>query len=278
MVIPRVENATATRSKAVPSLSIIIPAYNEERRIARTLDDILSFIASQTYTSEVIVIDDGSEDGTSAVVRERVHPYELAGFALRVVRNEPNRGKGYSVKRGIEEAEGAIALFTDADLSSPITEAPKLLAPITSGTADLVFGSRALRRELNAVRQPRARDFAGRTFNLFVKLMTGLPFKDTQCGFKAFRREALLPVFRLMRVERFGFDPEMLYIACKLGLRLLEVPVVWNHSEGSKVRFVRDSSRMLLDLATIRINHRLGYYDVHVPDEAEMLSRPSLSG
>jgi glycosyltransferase involved in cell wall biosynthesis len=268
----------AVKGKTGPSLSIIIPAYNEERRIGPTLDEILSFIASQTYTSEVIVIDDGSEDGTSAIVCERVHRYQLAGFALRVVRNEPNRGKGYSVKRGIEEAEGAIALFTDADLSSPITEAPKLLEPITAGTADLVFGSRALRRDLIAVRQPRARDFAGRSFNLFVKLMTGLPFKDTQCGFKAFRREALLPVFRLMRVERFGFDPEMLYIARKFGLRLLEVPVVWNHSEGSKVRFVRDSSRMLLDLATIRINHRLGYYDVHVPDDAEMLRRPSLSG
>jgi glycosyltransferase involved in cell wall biosynthesis len=245
-------------------LSIVIPAYNEERRIGPTLDSVLRFLKSQIYQSEVIVVDDGSSDNTANRVLERVPLYRDAGHELRVLINTPNRGKGYSVKRGVLEAVGEILLFTDADLSSPITEAPKLIDPIGRGRADVTFGSRALNPELIGVHQPRMRELGGSVFNLCMRTITGLRFKDTQCGFKAFRREAALPVFALQRVERFGFDPEVLYISKKQGNRLLEVPVVWNHCEGgelqNKLNYVRDSINMFTDLIRIRLNDLVGRY------------------
>ncbi|HLG14228.1 MAG TPA: dolichyl-phosphate beta-glucosyltransferase [Blastocatellia bacterium] len=242
-------------------LSIVIPAYNERERIGRSLDDVLRFLSSQPYRAEVIVVDDGSSDGTAAVVVARIEDYRRSGEELRLLTNNPNRGKGYSIKRGISEAAGDIVLFSDADFSSPITEAPKLIDPIIEGCADVTFGSRALDRSLIGVRQPLLRDFGGRVFNLLMKTVTGLRFKDTQCGFKAFRRDSALPVFRLQRIERFGFDPEVLYIARKRGLKLLEVPVAWNDSEGSKVSYLRDSPKMFLDLLMIRLNDLRGRYD-----------------
>ncbi|MFY9573484.1 MAG: dolichyl-phosphate beta-glucosyltransferase [Blastocatellia bacterium] len=241
-------------------LSIVVPAYNEEKRIARSLDEVLRFLKEQPYQAEVIVVDDGSSDGTSRTAESKVPEYITAGHELRVLTNTPNRGKGYSVKRGLIESNGEIVLFSDADFSSPITEAPKLIDPIADGRADVTFGSRALNRELIGVRQPLMRDFGGRVFNLIMKTITGLKFKDTQCGFKAFRREQALPVFRLQRIERFGFDPEVLYIAKKRGLRLLEVPVVWNDSEGSKVNYLTDSITMALDLIRVRLNDLTGRY------------------
>jgi glycosyltransferase involved in cell wall biosynthesis len=245
-------------------LSIVIPAYNEENRIGRSLDEILQFLSSAPYRAEVVVVDDGSKDGTAQVVSARVADYREAGHELRVLTNNPNRGKGYSVRRGIGEASGDIVLFTDADLSSPISETPKLVDPIVEGRADVAFGSRALNRELIGVRQPLMRDFGGRVFNFFMKAITGLDFKDTQCGFKAFRRDAAVPVFDLQIIERFGFDPEVLYIAQKRGLRLLEVPVVWNHCEGgelqSRANYMRDSVRMFSDLIRIRMNELAGRY------------------
>jgi glycosyltransferase involved in cell wall biosynthesis len=245
-----------------PSLSIIIPAYNEETRIGTTLDAILDFLSHQPYLAEIVVVNDGSTDFTADVVSSRHKDYAAAGIDLRILTNEPNRGKGYSVKRGVIEAKSDIVLFTDADLSSPITEAPKLIQPIQQGQADLVFGSRALDRSLIAVRQPLARDFGGRIFNLLMRLIIGLPFKDTQCGFKAFRRPLTLPAVKLQRVERFGFDPELLYIARKRGLKLLEVPVAWSHSEGSRVSFLRDSIKMFADLIVIRLNSARGLYSI----------------
>jgi dolichyl-phosphate beta-glucosyltransferase len=245
-------------------LSIVIPAYNEEKRIGPTLDQILRFLKAQTYGAEVIVVDDGSSDETAKRVSEKVSQYHDAGHELRVLINTPNRGKGYSVKRGLTEAVGEVLLFTDADLSSPITEAPKLIDPLAAGLADVAFGSRALKRELIGVHQPRMRELGGTVFNLCMRTITGLKFKDTQCGFKAFRREAALPVFALQRVERFGFDPEVLYIAKKQGNRLLEVPVVWNHCEGgelqNKLNYVRDSINMFADLIRIRLNDLAGRY------------------
>jgi glycosyltransferase involved in cell wall biosynthesis len=245
-------------------LSIVIPAYNEEKRIGRSLDEILRFLEAQTYRAEVIVVDDGSTDDTAKQVSDRMSRYNDAGHELRVLINTPNRGKGYSVKRGLTNARGEILLFTDADLSSPIDEAPKLINPIAEGRADVVFGSRALRPELIGVHQPRMRELGGAIFNLCMRTITGLKFKDTQCGFKAFRREAALPVFVLQRIERFGFDPEVLYIARKQGNRLLEVPVVWDHSEGgelqSKLNYVRDSINMFADLIRIRMNDLAGRY------------------
>jgi glycosyltransferase involved in cell wall biosynthesis len=241
-------------------LSIIIPAYNEEKRIGQSLDDVLRFLSSEHYSAEVIVVNDGSRDRTAEVVNNRVSKYRAAGFDLRLLTNDPNRGKGYSIKRGMSEAAGDIVLFTDADMSSPISEAPKLIEPIISNQADVVFGSRALNRSLIGVHQSKMRELGGRFFNLCLRIITGMKFKDTQCGFKAFRREAAVPVFQLQSIERFGFDPEVLYIAKKRRLRLLEVPVVWNHSEGSTVDYSRDAATMFTDLVRIRINDISGRY------------------
>ena len=251
-------------------LSIIIPAYNEEKRIGPSLDKILDFLRSQSYLSEVIVVNDGSSDDTAHQVTARMDEYAESGHQLLLFTNMPNRGKGYSVRRGISHARGEIILFTDADLSSPITEAPKLITPIEEGRADVAFGSRAVDRKLIGVRQPLMRDFGGRVFNFFMKAITGLKFRDTQCGFKAFRREAALPVFSLQSIERFGFDPEVLYIALKQGHSLLEVPVVWNHVEGGelqgKLNYFRDSIKMFSDLLLIRFNDMTGRYDNPSPE------------
>lgn len=251
-------------------LSIIIPAYNEAPRIGRSLDALLQFLNSSTYRAEVIVVDDGSKDATAQAVNARVADYRVAGHELRIVTNTPNRGKGFSVRRGVREATGDLILFTDADLSSPIAEAPKLIDPIVAGRADVAFGSRALNRELIGVHQPRMRELGGIVFNFCMKMITGLPFKDTQCGFKAFRRAAAQSVFARQRVDRFGFDPEVLYLARKQGYRLLEVPVVWNHCEGgelqSKLNYIRDSINMFADLIRIRANDITGRYN---PSAAE---------
>jgi dolichyl-phosphate beta-glucosyltransferase len=249
-------------------LSIVIPAYNEEKRIGLSLDTVLRFLGTQAYRAEVIVVDDGSSDETAGRVSDRIMKYADAGHQLRVVTNTPNRGKGYSVKHGLTEAHGEIVLFSDADFSSPITEAPKLIDPIAQDRADVTFGSRALDRKLIGVHQPLLRDFGGRVFNVFMKTITGLKFKDTQCGFKAFRREPALSVFKVQSIERFGFDPEVLYIAKKQGLRLLEVPVVWNDSEGTTVSYFSDSVRMTTDLIRIRLNDLRGRYEALGKDAA----------
>lgn len=251
------------------SLSIIIPAYNEAGRIGPTLDEILRFLAAAPYRAEVVVVNDGSRDRTPEVVGERVAAYREGGQELRLLTNTPNRGKGYSVRRGVSEARGEVILFTDADLSSPITEAPKLLDPIFDDRADVVFGSRDLNRDLIGVHQPKMRELGGMVFNFFVQQITGLKYQDTQCGFKAFRREAARPIFSLQRIERFGFDPEVLYIAQKYGWRLLEVPVIWNHAEGgelqSKLNYMLDSVNMFADLLRIRINDLKGRYELSSP-------------
>jgi dolichyl-phosphate beta-glucosyltransferase len=246
-------------------LSIVIPAYNEVNRIRRSLDTVLSFLQGQPYRAEVIVVDDGSSDETAARVSEYIPKFHEAGHDLRVLINKPNRGKGYSVKRGLAEATGEIVLFSDADFSSPITEAPKLLNPIAGGQVTVSIGSRALNRELIGVHQPRMREFGGMIFNFCMRTITGLKFRDTQCGFKAFRREPALPVFKLQRIDRFGFDPEVLYIAKKQGNRILEVPVAWDHCEGgelqSKWNYLRDSIDMFVDLIRIRLNDLAGRYN-----------------
>ncbi|HTR46640.1 MAG TPA: dolichyl-phosphate beta-glucosyltransferase [Verrucomicrobiae bacterium] len=241
-----------------PELSIVIPAYNEERRLGRTLARIRDhFAANQPGIDsiEIIVVDDGSTDGTARVAREfaRGMPY------VRLVSNGANRGKGYSVRHGILESRGRVALFTDADLSSPIEESSKLLAAIAAGN-DVALGSRAIDRTLIAVRQSRLREMAGIIFNGFVRLFTGLPFHDTQCGFKAFARERSRVVFEQQRIEGFGFDPEVLFLAQRHGLRAAEVPVRWAHDPATKVHVFRDSLRMFFDLLYIRWNWLAGRY------------------
>jgi len=242
-------------------LSLIIPAYNEAGRIGSSLDRIQDFLISQDYSSEVIIVDDGSTDNTVALAESYSKRYRDNGLILRAVSNPGNQGKGYSVRHGMLEARGEIALFSDADLSAPITEAPKLIAPIADNDCDIAFGSRGLDYGMIGVHQSFAREMAGRTFNLIMRFITGLNFKDTQCGFKAFRRQAALPIFGLQSINGFGFDVEVLFLAQKFGLRLKEIPVHWNHVEGTKVRMLSDSLKMFLDLLVIRRNDLLGRYD-----------------
>ena len=199
--------------RSAPLLSIIIPAYNEAKRISRTLETLQEYLGSKGWAAEVIVVNDGSLDDTVAIVNAYISRWN----ALRLVDNGGNRGKGFSVRNGAQGAEGDIVLFTDADLSAPIAEAPKLIDPIANGECDVTFGSRAVDRSLIGVHQSPFRETSGRIFNLFVQGLIGLPFKDTQCGFKAFRRSAAGPVFERQTIMGFGFDPEILYIAKKRG-------------------------------------------------------------
>jgi glycosyltransferase involved in cell wall biosynthesis len=242
--------------RSAPQLSIVIPAYNEAKRISPTLATLQKYLESKGWEAEVIVVNDGSSDETGAVVAS----YRRQWNALHLIDNAGNRGKGFSVRNGALRAQGDVILFTDADLSAPITEAPKLIDPIASGECDVTFGSRAVDRSLIGVHQSPFRETSGRIFNLFVQGLIGLPFKDTQCGFKAFRRSAAGPVFERQTIMGFGFDPEILYIAKKRGLRLREIPVRWDHVEGTTVRFLRDSCRMFLDLLRIRWNDLCGKY------------------
>ena len=230
-----------------PFLSIIIPACNEESRLPQTLESIRAYAAARRFTVEVLVVDDGSRDGTAAAAEQAA----LKWPAVRLLRNPGNRGKGFSVRHGMLDAAGRVALFTDADLSAPIEEADLLLQALESGH-DVAIGSRGLRPELIAVHQSWVRETAGKTFNLLVRAIIGLPFRDTQCGFKAFRREGARAVFSRQQIDGFGFDVEALYLAQKLGYRIAEVPVRWSHVEGTKVSMFGDSARMFADLLRIR--------------------------
>jgi dolichyl-phosphate beta-glucosyltransferase len=239
---------------AAPDLSIIIPAYNEESRLPDTLAKIAAYTAASPRSVEILVVDDGSTDGTAAAVKKMGEH-----LAIRVVSNGTNRGKGFSVRHGMLEARGRIALFTDADLSAPIDEADKLLAAV-EGPYDVAIGSRAMNRSLISARQSRFREFAGIIFNTVVRLCLRLPFVDTQCGFKAFKREPCKIIFEQQRIERFGFDPELLYLARHHGLRSTEIPVRWAHSPGTKVSMFRDSLQMFADVFIIRWNALAGRY------------------
>lgn len=237
-----------------PELSIVIPAFNEELRLPETLSRISAYIRASQRVTEVIVVDDGSTDRTAAVANS----FQGEIGQLRVVANNKNRGKGYSVRHGMMEARGRIVLFTDADLSAPIEEADKLLAPLADH--DVAIGSRALNRSLISVRQSVFREYAGMIFNFIVRAILRLPFVDTQCGFKAFRREPCRVIFEQQRIERFGFDPELLYLARHHGLRSAEIPVRWAHSPATKVSMWRDSVQMFVDVFVIRWNALMGRY------------------
>jgi glycosyltransferase involved in cell wall biosynthesis len=234
----------------LPAFSLIIPAFNEEGRLRQTLRDAIAYLRETTPASELIVVNDGSTDATAAVVREVFA--EAGSVATRLLEHSPNRGKGAAVREGLFAAKHPIALFSDADFSTPIDEAPKLINPIASGEVDVAFGSRALDRSLIGHHQPWRREQGGRVFNLIVRLATGLPFWDTQCGFKAFQLENFRPVLEQAKTDGFGFDVELLYLAQKAGLRMREIAVRWNHHEGSKVSFARDSVRMLREIAALR--------------------------
>jgi len=237
-------------------LSIVIPSFNEEKRLPGTLERIAAYVKASGRNTEVIVVDDGSTDGTVQVAES----FRGAIENLRVVSNGRNRGKGYSVRHGSLEARGEIVLFTDADLSAPIEEADKLLAKM--GEYDVAIGSRAVNRDLIAVHESKFREFAGIVFNRIVRIILRLPFVDTQCGFKAFRREKCKIIFEQQTIERFGFDPELLYLARHHGLRTVEVAVRWAHSPATKISMWRDSLQMFLDVLVIRWNGVLGRYRI----------------
>lgn len=239
----------------MPEYSIIIPAYNEGARLGKTLDRVLTYVAAQNWDAEVIVVNDGSRDRTPDLVRD----YAKTNPCIRLVENPGNRGKGYSVRNGMLNANGDLLLFSDADLSSPIEESPKLFAALQAG-ADVAIGSRWLQPELQTQRQSLLRQFYGRLFNLALRVTLGLHFKDTQCGFKAFTRAPARRIFPSQQIERWGFDPELLYLARRAGLKVVEVPVAWAHVEGTRISPLRDGLRMFGEVLKVRWNALTGKY------------------
>ncbi|MGO4211431.1 dolichyl-phosphate beta-glucosyltransferase [Terriglobus sp. YAF25] len=224
-----------------PYLSIVIPAYNEAHRIGNTLNLILKCIEARQWDAELLVVDDGSTDRT------------------------------------VLQAAGDVVLFTDADLSAPKIEAERLMAALDAG-ADVAIGSRWLERSRQTVQQPLYRQIFGRCFNFVTRVMTGLSFKDTQCGFKAFKRDAAQVIFRLQTIERWGFDPELLFIASKLGYRIAEVPVTWGHDDRSRISYLRDGAKMLEEMAIIRFNAAAGRYSQAIAamrDTSNLVTEPS---
>lgn len=239
-----------------PDYSIVIPAYNEGTRLGPTLEKVLAFVHAQRWNAEVIVVNDGSRDNTADIVRE----FAAKDAALHLVENPGNRGKGYSVRNGMLHAQGKIVLFSDADLSSPIEEAPKLLQALEDG-ADIAMGSRWLRAETQTQRQPLHRQLFGRIFNVLLRLTLGLHFADTQCGFKAFKRTAVQAIFPLQRIERWGFDPEILFLARKFGFNVKEVAVAWGHSGETRIHPVIDGAKMFQEMLRIRWYSLSGKYN-----------------
>ncbi len=239
-----------------PQFSIVIPAYNESARIGKTLTAVLECVHSRNWSAEVIVVNDGSTDSTAKIVKEFVQLDPV----VHLLENSSNRGKGFSVRNGILAGRGDILMFTDADLSSPIEEAERLFAAINEG-ADIAIGSRWLEVSRQTIKQPIYRQFFGRCFNAVTRWLMGLPFADTQCGFKAFRKSAAQTVFGLQHIERWGFDPELLFIAIRRGYKIKEVPVTWGHDERSRMSYLRDGLKMLEEILRIRWNAFTGVYD-----------------
>jgi dolichyl-phosphate beta-glucosyltransferase len=243
-----------------PEISIVIPAYDEAARLQEPLDRVFRYLKQESVRAEVIVVDDGSGDGTSEAAESVFADHRE--IDARVVSYEANRGKGYAVRTGLKNSRADIALFSDADLSTPIEEMPKLVKPIQLGEFDVTFGSRALDRSLIGTHQPWRREQGGKVMNLIIKTMSGLPFADTQCGFKAFNMVKFRPLLDVMTIDRFGFDVEFLFVAKYHGLRLKEIPVRWNNVEGSKVSVFRDTKRMISELSQIRKNARRNIYEI----------------
>jgi glycosyltransferase involved in cell wall biosynthesis len=238
-----------------PYLSIVIPAYNEELRLEPTLVRIDEYIKAAKIQAEILVVDDGSTDET-----RRIAEHFLAGRRGRVISYSENRGKGHAVRRGVQEATGSWVLMTDADLSAPIEEYQKLADAVRDGDLDVAFGSRALAGSRIEVRQNPLRELMGKTFNRIIRLATGLPHHDTQCGFKLMDRKRVEPLFETMIVDRFAFDVELLYLCRRFKLGVREVPVAWRNDAKSHVSLLLDPIRMLVDLFRIRWRFRRGGY------------------
>ena len=266
----RAAHPAVRHAGAAVQYSIIIPAYNESARIGATLKKLLEYVERQNWDVEILVVNDGSTDNTAEVVRD----YAAGHPCLHLIENPGNRGKGYSVRNGMLQAAGEVLLFTDADLSSPIEEAPRLFQELAAG-ADIAIGSRWLRRDSQGRRQPLFRQMLGRVFNLLARCVLGLGFQDTQCGFKAFTRKAARAVFSRQKIEGWGFDPELLYLARKCGLRVREVSVHWAHCDGTRISPVRDGLRMLGEMLSVRCYALTGKYDAEVLPLAVSLNRES---
>lgn len=238
-----------------PTYSIVIPAYNEGARLGASLEKVLAYVHAEEWDAEVIVVNDGSRDNTAEIVLNAMAKDSI----VKLVENPGNRGKGYSVRNGMLQAQGRLILFSDADLSSPIEEAPKLLEALEAG-ADIAIGSRWLRAETQTQRQPLHRQLFGRIFNLLLRLSLGLHYADTQCGFKAFKRAAAQAIFPLQRIERWGFDPEILFLARRLGFKVEEISVLWGHSGGARINPVVDGARMFQEMLRVRWYSLTGKY------------------
>jgi dolichyl-phosphate beta-glucosyltransferase len=243
-----------------PDVSIVIPAFNESSRIESPLDLVLNFVERDHLNAEIIVVDDGSSDATSQIAERAMS--KNPNIVSNVIRYDDNRGKGFAVKTGLLAANADIAIFSDADLSTPIDELNKLVDPIRNDEYDVTFGSRALDRSLIGTHQPWQREQGGKVMNLVIRMLSGLPFSDTQCGFKAFDMVKFRPLLDLMTIDRFGFDIEFLFVGNYHGLRLAEIPVRWNDVAGTKVSVFRDTLRMIDELRQIRRNARRGAYDL----------------
>jgi len=253
-----------SRNSSLPSaitrggidLSIVIPAFNEETRILPTLEAVGDYLARAGLRAEVLVVDDGSTDSTAARVSERLRA--LPG--LRLLRNGRNRGKGFSIRHGVSESRGRLVLLTDADLSTPIQEIRSLWPAVTEHGYGIAIGSRALDPSRVEVPQGWIRRKLGNCFNLLVRAVTGLPLRDTQCGFKLLIREVFLPIFNVACVDRFAYDVEILYLAHRRGIRIAEIPVIWRNSPQTRVRVLLDPFLMLADLARIALRQGTGGY------------------
>jgi dolichyl-phosphate beta-glucosyltransferase len=241
---------------ARPFLSIVVPAYNEEERLVPSLGSISAYLDAAGIDAEILVVDDGSKDKTAELAAK-----VLAGRRGRVLRNGENRGKGYSVRHGVLEARGRFVLLTDADLSTPIDQHAKLAVEIRDRDLDVVIGSRALPNSDVQVRQGWLRQTMGQSFNAIVRALTGLQFRDTQCGFKLMDRERVKPLFEKMVVNRFAFDVELLFLCARFGLSVAEVPVVWRNAGGSKVKLLGDPLNMIADVLRVRWRFRRGLYN-----------------
>lgn len=256
----RREGGSASDRAGRPHLSVVIPAYNEHARLGGSLPRIAAYLEAGGIDAEILVVDDGSSDDTSSLA-ERF----LRGRRAQLLRNVENRGKGFSVRRGVLAASGRWVLVTDADLSAPIEEHARLAAMVRDHDLDVAIGSRGLPDSRIELRQHPIRELMGRTFNRLIRSMTGLPFHDTQCGFKLLHRDRTRPILERMVVDGFAFDVELLFLCMRFGLEVREIPVVWRNAPGSKVSLVADPIRMIYDVGRIRWRFRRGLYN---PKEA----------
>lgn len=241
-------------NKSEPLATVIIPAWNEERRMPASLQRVVAFVESQSDPIEVVVVDDGSEDRTAAIVEEFAQQHDF----IRLIRN-PHGGKGAAIKTGVSQGRGQYLVLSDTDLSVPIEEIVKFLPPALNGY-DVAIASREA-PGAERIDEPYYRHLMGRVYNLLVRLAAVPGIQDTQCGFKAFRREVARQVFPLQTIEGWGFDVEVLFIARRLGYQIVEIPVRWYYGRESKVKPVKDTLCMVRDLLQVRRNARQGLYD-----------------